>query len=69
MGTHEGSTQAVEVALERRAIGLPKAIGTVFGLIAASSALVSVGQGFAACWAEHPPELGEPPRDRVSQDA
>jgi amino acid transporter len=36
--------------LERRAIGLPTAIGTVFGLIVASSVLVSVGQGFSASW-------------------
>ena len=50
MGTHEGSVHATDVGLERRAIGLPTAIGTVFGLIVASSVLVSVGQGFAASW-------------------
>jgi amino acid transporter len=50
MGTHEGSAHAVEVGLERRAVGLPTAIGTVFGLIVATSVLVSVGQGFAASW-------------------
>ena len=38
------------MGLERRSIGLPTAIGTVFGLIVASSVLVSVGQGFAASW-------------------
>jgi amino acid transporter len=36
--------------LERRAVGLPTAISTVFGLIVASTVLVSVGQGFAASW-------------------
>jgi amino acid transporter len=50
MGTHEGSAQVVDVGLERRAVGLPTAIGTVFGLIVATSVLVSVGQGFAASW-------------------
>jgi amino acid transporter len=37
-------------ALERRAVGLPTAISTVFGLIVASSVLLSVGQGFSASW-------------------
>ena len=38
------------VGLERRAVGLPTAIGTTFGLIVATTVLVSVGQGFAASW-------------------
>jgi amino acid transporter len=37
-------------SLERRAVGLPTAISTVFGLIVASSVLLSVGQGFSASW-------------------
>jgi len=36
--------------LERRAVGLPTAISTVFGLIVASTVLLSVGQGFSASW-------------------
>lgn len=36
--------------LERRAVGLPTAISTVFGLIVASTVLVSVGQGMSASW-------------------
>ena len=36
--------------LERRAVGLPTAVSTVFGLIVATTVLVSVGQGFAASW-------------------
>jgi amino acid transporter len=36
--------------LERRAVGLPTAISTVFGLIVATTVLVSVGQGFGASW-------------------
>jgi amino acid transporter len=36
--------------LERRAVGLPTAISTVFGLIVATTVLVSVGQGFSASW-------------------
>src|SRR5436190_799188 len=36
--------------LERRVVGLPTAISTVFGLIVATTVLVSVGQGFAASW-------------------
>ncbi len=39
-----------EVGLERRAVGLPTAIGTTFGLIVATTVLVSVGQGFSASW-------------------
>jgi amino acid transporter len=38
------------VGLERRAVGLPTAIGTTFGLIVATTVLVSVGQGFSASW-------------------
>ena len=44
----EANTQAPQ--LERRAVGLPTAISTVFGLIVASTVLLSVGQGFAASW-------------------
>ncbi len=44
----EASTTAPQ--LERRAVGLPTAISTVFGLIVATTVLVSVGQGFAASW-------------------
>jgi amino acid transporter len=44
----EASTAAPQ--LERRAVGLPTAISTVFGLIVATTVLVSVGQGFAASW-------------------
>ncbi len=44
----ESSTAAPQ--LERRAVGLPTAISTVFGLIVATTVLVSVGQGFAASW-------------------
>jgi amino acid transporter len=36
--------------LERRAVGLPTAISTVYGLIVATTVLVSVGQGFSASW-------------------
>jgi amino acid transporter len=36
--------------LERRAVGLPTAISTVFGLIVATTVLVSVGQRFSASW-------------------
>jgi amino acid transporter len=42
--------QAQPQRLERRAVGLPTAISTVFGLIVATTVLVSVGQGFAASW-------------------
>src|SRR5918996_364200 len=45
METHAQSPQ-----LERRAVGLPTAISTVFGLIVASTVLLSVGQGMAASW-------------------
>ena len=36
-----------EVGLERRAVGLPTAIGTTFGLIVASTVLYTVASGFA----------------------
>jgi amino acid transporter len=42
--------QAQQQGLERRAVGLPTAISTVFGLIVATTVLVSVGQGMAASW-------------------
>jgi amino acid transporter len=42
--------QAQPQGLERRAVGLPTAISTVFGLIVATTVLVSVGQGMAASW-------------------
>lgn len=50
MATRSGTVGPAEGGLEKRAIGLPTAIGTVFGLIVASSVLVSVAQGFAASW-------------------
>jgi amino acid transporter len=37
-------------SLERRAVGLPTAIGTTFGLIVASTVLVTVAQGFFASY-------------------
>ena len=42
--------QAQPQGLERRVVGLPTAISTVFGLIVATTVLVSVGQGMAASW-------------------
>ncbi|HYM63908.1 MAG TPA: amino acid permease, partial [Gaiellaceae bacterium] len=39
-----------EVGLERRAVGLPTAIGTTFGLIVASTVLASVTAGFFASY-------------------
>lgn len=45
-----GTAGPGDVGLERRAVGLPTAIGTTFGLIVATTVLVSVGQGFAASW-------------------
>lgn len=36
-----------EIGLERRAVGLPTAIGTTFGLIVASTVLYTVSSGFA----------------------
>ena len=44
------ATEASGVGLERRAVGLPTAIGTTFSLIVAGGVLISVGQGFAASW-------------------
>jgi amino acid transporter len=44
------AAQAPEVTLERRAVGLPTAIGTTFSLIVAGGVLITVGQGFAASW-------------------
>jgi amino acid transporter len=44
------AAQAPEVGLERRAVGLPTAIGTTFSLIVAGGVLITVGQGFAASW-------------------
>ena len=44
------TTRPGDVGLERRAVGLPTAIGTTFGLIVATTVLVSVGQGFSASW-------------------
>ena len=42
--------QVNAVGLEKRAVGLPTAIGTTFSLIVAGGVLISVGQGFAASW-------------------
>jgi amino acid transporter len=39
-----------EVGLERRAVGLPTAVGTTFGLIVASTVLASVTAGFFASY-------------------
>jgi amino acid transporter len=44
------AAQASGVGLERRAVGLPTAIGTTFSLIVAGGVLISIGQGFAASW-------------------
>ncbi len=46
MATQEQGAQA----LERRAVGLPTAIGTTFSLIVAGGVLISIGQGFSASW-------------------
>ena len=43
---HEGAP----LALERRAVGLPTAIGTTFGLIVATTVLAPVTAGFFASW-------------------
>ncbi|MBA2536579.1 MAG: APC family permease [Actinobacteria bacterium] len=43
---HEGAP----LALERRAVGLPTAIGTTFGLIVATTVLAPVTSGFFASW-------------------
>jgi amino acid transporter len=44
------AAQAPEIGLERRAVGLPTAIGTTFSLIVASSVLATVAGGFFASW-------------------
>ena len=44
------AARAPEITLERRAVGLPTAIGTTFSLIVAGGVLITVGQGFAASW-------------------
>ena len=44
------SAQSTGVGLERRAVGLPTAIGTTFSLIVASSVLATVAGGFFASW-------------------
>jgi amino acid transporter len=44
------SAQAPEIGLEKRAVGLPTAIGTTFSLIVASSVLATVAGGFFASW-------------------
>jgi amino acid transporter len=48
MATQASATPAE--TLERRAVGLPTAIGTTFGLIVASTVLASVAAGFYASW-------------------
>ena len=48
MATQASMTPAE--TLERRAVGLPTAIGTTFGLIVASTVLASVAAGFFASW-------------------
>jgi amino acid transporter len=44
------ASQASNVGLERRAVGLPTAIGTTFSLIVASSVMATVAGGFFASW-------------------
>lgn len=44
-----GPTTA-ETGLSRQAVGLPTSIGATFGLIVATSVMVTVPQGFAASW-------------------
>jgi amino acid transporter len=44
------ASQASEIRLERRAIGLPTALGTTFSLIVATSVLTTVAGGFFASW-------------------
>src|ERR671932_2820088 len=47
------ATRAEDVpaqTLERRAVGLPTAIGTTFGLIVASTVMASIAAGFFASW-------------------
>ena len=50
MEAHSAAPRDESLTLARRTVGLPTAIGTVFGLIVASTVLVSIGQGFAASW-------------------
>lgn len=45
-----GSPVGGDIGLERRAVGLPTAIGTTFGLIVASTVLASVTAGFFASY-------------------
>jgi amino acid transporter len=45
-----GTAAGSNVGLERRAVGLPTAIGTTFGLVVASTVLVTVAQGFFASY-------------------
>jgi amino acid transporter len=48
MATRADETgRPAEIGLERRAVGLPTAIGTTFGLIVASTVLYTVASGFA----------------------
>jgi amino acid transporter len=49
-GSVSASGSAPSQQLERRAVGLPTAMSTVFGLIVASTVLLSIGQGFSASW-------------------
>src|SRR6266511_1475981 len=44
------AARAPEITLERRAVGLPTAVGTTFSLIVASSVLATVAGGFFASW-------------------
>src|ERR687888_553500 len=51
----EGATMSTQPpgsaqTLERRAVGLPTAIGTTFGLIVASTVMASIAAGFFASW-------------------
>jgi amino acid transporter len=50
MATGVEAPSAGDVRLERRAVGLPTAIGTTFGLIVASTVLASVTAGFFASY-------------------
>jgi amino acid transporter len=50
MATRVEVPSAGDVRLERRAVGLPTAIGTTFGLIVASTVLASVTAGFFASY-------------------
>ena len=50
MATRVEAPSGGDVRLERRAVGLPTAIGTTFGLIVASTVLASVTAGFFASY-------------------